>query len=115
MTIQYRTPVRLYNYQRLTYTFLDGNNTPIDLSTYSTCAVELKLGGDSTFTTAPAGIPDPTNGVAQLNSVFFAAPGVWTAQFYVADIGGVKLYGEPIQFRVVKNVEDAGIGQLLPY
>ena len=37
----------------------------------------------------------------------FATAGIWVAQFYVTDVGGNKLYGEPIQVKVTPNADDA--------
>src|SRR5438105_728378 len=115
MTIRYKTPVRNNVPQGLTYTFKDQNNVVIPLTGYVTAWCEFKLQGQ-VFATVAAIIVNPTSaGNVQVTTWTPIGIGIWDAQFYCVDGSGSKLYGEPIQFQVVANVDDLTLVQLPNY
>jgi hypothetical protein len=113
--IQYRVPVRNHTPQLLQYQFLDPSGQPIDLGPYASATLEVKLQGQAAVS-VPALILSPASqGQVQVASYTFTAVGVWDAQFYAQDNTGNRLYGEPVQFRVVPNLEDLDLAQLPSY
>ncbi len=112
--IQYRIPIRSNVPQLLQYTFKDQSGSPINLSNYVIAALEIELQGTA-FLAFGASITNSAAGQVQYSNYTFATTGVWTVQFRVMDIAGNRLYGEPVQFTVVPNVEDMTGSQLLSY
>lgn len=112
--LKYDFPVRASTPQLLTYTFLDETRTVIDLTNFFTVVVELSNGGlVPPLVLAASFNGSKTLGVVQANESFPSA-GIWQAQFVCKDSFGNRLEGEPIQIRVVSNIDDL-IGQLLSY
>jgi hypothetical protein len=102
---QHRFPVRMNTPQRLDYTFRDYDNEVIDLSDYTVVYLIVKMQGadqevvEASFVSKPAG-------TVRYDGYSFDAAGEWSAQFK-AQIGtGDALYGEPIRFKVVPNLDD---------
>ena len=125
MTVKYQNPVRINMPVEIgPYTFTDENGAIIDL-TVNFIAVsiscELKLRGQL-YATIVGGIVNGPAGIVNVPSYIFTFPvttpvttsGIWTYQFYALNAGGQKLWGEPVQFFAVGNVEDAGLNDLLP-
>lgn len=112
--LKYDFPVRASTPQLLTYTFLDETRTVIDLTNFFTVVVELSNGGlVPPLVLAASFSGSKTLGVVQANESFPSA-GIWQAQFVCKDSFGNRLEGEPIQVRVVSNIDDL-TGQLLSY
>jgi hypothetical protein len=114
--IQYPIPIRNNTPQKVgPYTFLDQNGNVIDLTLYASASLEIKQQG-FVFATVPATIMAPaTNGQVQVLSYTFVGIGIWDVQFYFTDSSGKNYYGEPLQIRVVANVEDLTLSQLASY
>lgn len=112
--IQYRTLVRINTAQKIKYTFKDQNGAVINLTDYVSAFLEVKRQGD-TFDTVDANITNAIGGQVEVSTLVFDTAGVWEIQFYVMDAGGNTVFGEPIRFRAVLNVEDAALNELLPY
>lgn len=112
--IQEQIPVRLNNPITHSYQFLDQDRTVISLSTYVYVFLEIKLQGQ-VFQSVSAQFDNQTQGTVKLVSYAYTTTGIWTAQFYCVDGFGNKLWGEPVQFRVVPNVEDLGLSDLAKY
>ena len=115
MTIQYQQPVRNNVLQNLVYTFKDEANATIDLTAYISCSAEAKLQGAAYASVAADFFTPRTSGQVQVDAYAFVGPGIWDIQFVCVDDSGNKLYGEPIQITVVKNVDDLSVGELPPY
>lgn len=105
-------PVRVNNPQTLEYTFKDENGHAIDLTSYTSIALEVKVVG-AAFTSKAATFIGKSTGQVSADYTFTAI-GIWVVQFVVSAAGD-KLFGEPLRFRVVENVEDAGLNELLRY
>lgn len=123
MTVQYRDSIgRAVVVRKNTpqvigpYQFLDQFGVKIALGSYVSCQVELRTSGQGVITMA-AMISDPTNGFVSLPGTYtFTTTAIWQAQFVCVDALGGKLYGEPLQFRVVNNEDDAALtDDPLPY
>ena len=112
---QYQKPVRLNTPQLVQYTFRDETQTIIDLTPYVSCSLELKLQGQAYSSTIAAIVAPATGGVVKCAGYIFTQPGIWNAQFVATDGGGHKLFGEPIEIRVVANVEDLALADLAKY
>jgi hypothetical protein len=120
MTVKFDYPVRVNMPVTIgPYAFRDAvTNLPINLLTdFSVNEVkcELKLGGTS-YSVADVltgSIVVAADGTVKVSSHTFTAIGTWMYQFYCTDLSGNKLWGEPVQFEVVKNVEDASTNEIL--
>jgi hypothetical protein len=97
------------------YTFCDQNGSIISLVSYASAWLELKLQGQLYATISATILSPATSGQVEVSSYTFTQLGIWMAQFYVQDGIGNKTYGEPVQFTVVANVDDATLNQILVY
>ena len=113
--IQLVKPVRKNVPQQPKYTFLDENNAIIDLTNYVSAAFEAKVQGAIYSTTVATIVSPPTLGQVLLAFFTFTTTGIWTIQFVCMDVGGGKLYGEPMQLTVIDNVDDMSLQELLTY
>lgn len=113
--IQYRIPVRLNTPQYIQYTFKDETGAVIDLSDFGGVVMQMKLDGQL-FASISAAYSFPrTLGQVYMN-YSFAQIGTWAIQFLVQNNQNeTELFGEPVQFRVVPNVENLSLGQLPIY
>lgn len=75
-------------------------------------SLEVKVVGQAAVTVAGT-ITDAVAGVVKVDAYTFDTSGVWTAQFFCTDGSGNKLYGEPLQFNVVDNVDNMGLNGTL--
>lgn len=114
MTVEYRTPVRMNVPQDIRYIFRDPDQVIIDLSAYTSVVLETKLQGAVYSTVTAAFDGAKTTGAVRVASLSFTTAGVWDLQF-VADDGTNKLFGEPVQIKVVRNVENLDLNQLPQY
>jgi hypothetical protein len=112
--IQFRTPVRNKTPQYIQYIFLDVNQTPIDLSTYISCFMEMKLQG-VVYGAVQANFISAAAGLVAMPSYSFSGVGVWDIQFNAEDPAGNRIFGDVLQITVVPNVEDLTIEQLAQY
>ena len=109
--ILYGGPVRENVPELVRYTFLDENGAIIDLTSYVSVALYIKVQG-TLYASIVADFLSPTTaGVVQATGVTFTSAGAWAAQFVCTDASGGKLYGEPIGITVVPNVDNLGINQ----
>jgi hypothetical protein len=111
--VPYRTVVRINVPQTLNYQFLDQDRNIIPLNGYVAVNLEIKLQGEI-YATIAGSISDATLGKVTGEHTFTEA-GIWMVQFVAVDGSNNLLEGEPLQFRGVKNVVDAGLVELLPY
>lgn len=114
MTVKFRTPLRANNYQQFAYTFKDRTEAPIDLSDFASVELQLKMQGAASMTVT-ADFVNKVLGTVVKDAVRVVKAGVWDAAFVCDDGSGNKLYGEPVQFKVVPNIEDVGPTELLEY
>jgi len=123
MTVSFQDPVRVNVALKLgPYTFmkrvgtgftarLQAINLNTDFAAVSvTCQVKPPGLGISTVT---ASFVDKPSGVVQVDSYTPTVLGIWQYQFFAADGSGNRLAGEPVQFTVYKNEEDADDDELL--
>jgi hypothetical protein len=110
--IPWTTPVRAGTPQSLNYTFTDQNQNPINLAGY-TISLLLQLQGQAAPVTLGAQIVSSVAGTVTCPYTF-ATPGIWQAQFLAQNQNGPPVYGEPVQVRVVSNVDTAA-GNLLNF
>jgi hypothetical protein len=112
--VPWTTPVRVGTPQLFNYTFLDQNRNVISLTPYATVILEVSQQGQSPpFETQAGSFVSPPLG--QVTAIYaFESPGIWQAQFVCYDPFGNPFYGEPIQVRVVANI-DGSVGVLLNY
>lgn len=123
MVVKYVTPtgapipVRNNTPQQIgPYTFKDQNGNVISLAAYVSCTLELRQSGLPVVSLSATILTPASNGQVQYASYTFTETGIWQAQFYCTDGSGNKLYGEPLQFRVVENEDDAALTDPpLPY
>lgn len=113
--ISYRYPIRMKTPQHFLYTFKDQDDNVIDLTAYVSVVLELKFQGAVFASVASSFVSPKTAGVVELASQAFTTPGIWDGQFVCTDGTGLKLFGEPIQFKVVKNIEDLDTSELPIY
>lgn len=109
---RFQKPVRASVPQTLTYTFKNADGTPLDLTDFVQFLLQVKLiGQDFEQIAFPLThvVDSPTQGKVQ-SSYIFNIPGTWTAQF-VAD----RVFGDPITFLVVPNVENLTTDELPAY
>jgi hypothetical protein len=108
---QYRHPVRKNNRQNLFYTFRNyDTGARIDLTPYSTVSMDVKLNGEL-YETVEASFVDKTGGKVGVVTYKFDEVGRWDIQFVCRDGTALELYGTPLQFDVVMNVEDLDLSQ----
>lgn len=107
-------PVRVNSGTTLRYIFRDRDGVIIPLTNYTLVKFVSKVVGGTKAEIA-AEFDDKAGGSVFVDDFSFDTTGIWNAQFYCEDAEGVKLYGEPIQFRVVKNVEDLDAEELMIY
>lgn len=112
----WRLPVRVNTPVRVgPYLFEDGYGVAVDLADegYTSVVLDVKRdgdafdAGDANFVSAAAGTVDAT--------YTFPDEGVWQVQFVASKPSGQILPGEPLQFRVVKNVRTLATNELLQY
>lgn len=116
MTVQYIIPIRLNTPQVIgPYTFVDQDGVVIPLDDYVSCMLELKKQGVIYDSIASVILTPASEGKVKLASYTFVAQGIWDLQFYVTDGSGNRVFGEPLQIRVVKNVEDLSLSELAKY
>lgn len=111
---QNRIPVRRNAAQSLEYTFLDEDGAAVNLSNAQSLYCELKLEG-SVYSRVNAALDGPASGGSVTAPFTPDTVGVWTAQFFAEDSLGNRIPGEPVRFKVVKNVEDLGLSELPSY
>lgn len=113
--IQASYPVRANTPQLMSHTFRDQRGVVIDLTNYTGVSLLVKFQG-AVYATTPAAFSDKPGGVVQATYTYPSPSfGVWDAQFVCTDASNNKLYGEPIQFRVVPNVDDLALNDLPNY
>lgn len=95
--------------QKLMYTFHDENDEIIDLTNYTTAHLEIKAKGTTVSTITANFVSPKTNGEVEYDAYTFTVEGIWLAQFYVQDVSNNKVFGEPILFKVVENLEDLSL------
>lgn len=94
------------------YTFKDQDAAVIDLSSYTSVSCQLKCQGQ-VYATQTASFVSKPAGTVKLTSYSHTVAGIWMAQFYCTDGSGNKLWGEPIRYEVVENIEDASLNEVL--
>jgi hypothetical protein len=112
---QYRFPIYRDVPQPIQNTIRDQNKFPIDLTNYHSVFLEVKLQGQLYITLPASFVSPPSSGQVQLSSYAFPEVGIWSLQFYVADLYDNRIYGEILQVTVVPNVEDLALTQLPTY
>ena len=95
------------------YTFTESNTgavIPLDTTFVATSvSCEVKRVGDEwdgASDIVAGSIVSATAGTVKVASHTFTQIGYWSYQFYCTNAGGDKLWGEPVVFYVVKNVEN---------
>lgn len=106
---QLRTPIRKNNPVTFTNTFRNVDGTRINLEGYFQVQAVYKLNGE-VKNSEPASFVDKTNGMVRIVSLRFGEVGKYDLQFVCTDGEGGELYGEPIQYDVVPNIEDLALG-----
>lgn len=114
--IQWRISVRRNTPQIIgPYTFKDQDEVVIDLTPYVSVWLLIKHQGELVATLPAVVVSPATAGQAKVASYTFASVGTWSVQFYAQDGAGNKVFGEPLQLKVVANVDDLTLSQLLVY
>lgn len=111
---QFSFPVRVNTPQVFEYSFTDSSGTPIDLTGYEVVVLELKCQG-FVFSMTAAEVVDPSAGKVRKVDQAFTQVGLWIAQFYFVNSSGRRVYGDPVQFKVVKNIDDLDLQELPSY
>jgi hypothetical protein len=111
--IQLREKVRRNSPQYLEYQFCN-NTTPLDLTDYTDARLEAKVQGKY-YVLSEAEFMDRVNGKVKVERYKFMWVGVWDIQFFVVNPTGDRVYGEPMQFTVVKNVDDLDLDQITDF
>lgn len=112
--IEYRKKIRRQTPQTIQYTFKDHNKSIIPLTDYAVVVIEAKC-QDQVMIATDAEFQDKSLGTVISYRFKFPTIGVWDVQFYCVDHYGDRLYGEPLQLRVVKNVDDLDAGEITNY
>lgn len=111
---QHRFPVREATPQELEYTFRDADNAVIDLTPYDSVYLLVKLQGsafdEDEWMVEAEFVSKPDGEVRYVGFAF--GDGEWTAQFKCQIGTSNPLYGEPVRFKVVKNVDTLGANEL---
>ncbi len=110
---QFATAVRDNVPQAFSYVYYDASGAVIPLTSYTSCTLELKLQGQ-TWTNTAANITNASAGQVSSAAVLISGVGPWMGQFVCQDADGNLLYGEPVTFEVVENVDEAPVYQILP-
>jgi hypothetical protein len=102
----YYTPVRINVPQEIDYTFEDQNGVPIPLPNYVTVYLLVKCEGFAAHVDQPATFVNKVTSSTVKATYTFTEVGSTSVQFYCVDADGKDLYGEPLNFRAVKNLND---------
>lgn len=110
--IEMREKVRRNSPQYIEYQFRDMNRQAIDLTDFLFTKMEAKMQGKLYVESEAEFAADRTTGKVFIPRYKFMWAGLWDIQFYAVNETGDRVYGEPIQFTVVKNVSDLDIDQI---
>jgi hypothetical protein len=95
-------------------TIKDQDGVVADLTLYTAVYLDVKCQGFAAQSPVSGDFyGDKTLGNVYKTSYIFTQEGHTTIQFYAVDGAGNKLYGDPVQFTVYKNVEDMTLSDTL--
>ena len=110
----YRQEIRLNTPQEIIYTFKDQAGNVIPLDDYTQVFLQVKCQNKARKPDIAADFVTPkADGTVRHAGYAFTEIGVTMAQFYCVDGAGAELWGDPLNFRVAGNVEDAGLKDIL--
>ena len=111
---EHRHPVRLNDPQEIRYRYRDQDGIPIDLTNYQQVFLLVKFQG-ATYETAAAEFQDKAAGRVIYHGYSFGFAGDWTVQFVCVDGLNKKRHGDPARLKLVDNIEDLDLNELMVY